>query len=465
MNRRFYLGAAFAAAHAPVMEIARATGPATVSKGPAGNIPYPPIPPSASVIDLPADQYMHRGAPTEWWWHTGTLTSGDRVFGFEINAASFEGQGGIGFSQIMLTDVATQTHYQRTTPYLPPLNFLGSTWAQFDPTRDWAVQLGNPNNYLSAIDVVNPGSGYTSEPFVKVTGTDGGELAFAWPVVSGGQVQSIWVLSPGIGFKSTPTVTITGGGGSGATAKAVHTYVTMNAPWGQAMSNMSVKALLNDQATGTEVMFDLVLSQMGPPFIVWGTGYQPFDPSAPGGHLHQNNYYYSLTRLQAQGSISIGGEDYPVTGVTWMDHEYGAFGHGSGPKWILQDMQLSNGVHISNSTGITSPPTPGVPFASHATVQRADGTTYLVPSTITLSADPAKQWYSEATKNTYYLEIQVDVEQFGASLTVSTLCPNQEFPVASSPIYEGVAIASGTFEGKQVSGTAWNEQAPVAKAS
>jgi hypothetical protein len=63
-----------------------------------------PIPASKSAIFLPADQYLHRGAPTEWWWHVGTLQSGDRIFGFEINAAAFSDRG-YAFSQIMLTDV------------------------------------------------------------------------------------------------------------------------------------------------------------------------------------------------------------------------------------------------------------------------------------------------------------------------------------------------------------------------
>ena len=70
-----------------------------------------PVPPSKSAIFLPADQYLHRGAPTEWWWHVGTLKSGDRIFGFEINTAAFSDRG-YAFSQVMLTDVANAKHYQ-----------------------------------------------------------------------------------------------------------------------------------------------------------------------------------------------------------------------------------------------------------------------------------------------------------------------------------------------------------------
>lgn len=44
-----------------------------------------------------------------------------------------------------------------------------------------------------------------------------------------------------------------------------------------------------------------------------------------------------------------------------------------------------------------------------------------------------------------------------AKLTVTSLMDSQEFPGTSS-VYEGVARATGTFDGQPVSGTAWNEQ-------
>lgn len=409
-----------------------------------------PVPPSKSVIDLPADHYLHRTAPTEWWWHVGTLRCGERIFGFEINAASFEGQGGYAFTQVMLTDVANNRHVQRTTPFLP-LVFDGSNWAEHDPTRDWSVRLGDPANMLSAIEITDPGSGYTSAPSVEISG-GGGALGFALAAKpgAGGELGAIALVSAGFGYTSEPAVTISGGGGSGATAKAIHSYVTMNAPWGNPARNMTVKALFPDETTDTVVTFDLKLSQQGPPFIVWGTGVAPV-PGTSGGHLQTNNYYYSLTRLHASGTVTIDGESFPVTGVTWMDHEYGAFTqHGKSVKWILQDMQLDNGVSISNFS--LEPPELNKKGASQATVQRADGTTYFVPSFIT----PSRPWKSPASGNEYFMELLVEIPSFGATLTVTSLVDAQEF--RGGPVYEGVSRATGTFEGASVTGDAWNEQ-------
>jgi predicted secreted hydrolase len=426
----------------------------TASAGVSNGTAPVPIPPSRSAIDLPADHYLHRTAPTEWWWNIGTLRSGERTFGFEINAASFEGQGGFAFTQVMLTDVANDRHFQRTTPFLPPLMFDGNTWAEYDPTKDWSVRLGDPNNALSAIEIVDGGSGYTSAPSVEISG-GGGVLALALAVKPGadGTVKTIVLVSGGLGFTSVPTVTITGGGGSGATARAVHSYVTMNAAWGNPTKNMAVKAGFPDEQTQTEVQFDLTLSQQGPPFIVNGTGVNPV-PGTSGGHLQTNNYYYSLTRLQASGTVSVAGETFPVTGVTWMDHEYGAFTqNGHSVKWILQDMQLNNGVCVSNFTipgGQTPPPALNVRGPSHATVQRADGTTYYVDSFVT----PFGRTWTNPDGDTFFLELLVEIPSFDATLTVTTLIDAQEF----RGVYEGIASAAGSFEGIPVSGDAWNEQ-------
>lgn len=100
------------------------------------------------AITLPQDHYLHPGATTEWWWHVGTLTVRDpvvgsrRVLGFEINAfgATQDGHNGdaANFSQIMVTDVKNQKHYQATTFSIP-----GSAgWAESDSSKPWFVKLG-----------------------------------------------------------------------------------------------------------------------------------------------------------------------------------------------------------------------------------------------------------------------------------------------------------------------------------
>lgn len=451
LHRRFFLKSALATAVLPMFGLEGCGGDSEiVTNGPV------PVPPSASVLRFPLDHYAHIGAPTEWWWHVGTLKAGERTFGFEICASSFI-RSGYAMTQVMLADVSKNRHYQRTTPYFPPLVFNPDTWAESDVNKDWAVRLGDASNYLSSIEIIDSGSGYTSEPSVTISG-GGGMLAVAKAVINAnGTIAAILLLSPGAGFTSEPTVTIVGGGGTGARARAFHSYVTMQAPRNDPTQNMVVKSLLIDQATGDQVDFDLTFSQEGSPFIVWGTG----ETKAGSGSnpLEENNYYYSLTRLHASGSISVGGERFEVSGVTWMDHEYGAFGSDAHPvKWILQDMQLDNGVCISNySIGDTTQLSLNKTVQAKATVQRQDGTTYFESSTIT---PIGRTWTSPVSGVTFFMQLRVEIPSFDATFIITSLMDSQEFPVhGGSSVYEGVARAEGTFEGRSVSGTAWSEQA------
>jgi len=451
LHRRFFLKSALAVAALPMLGLAGCDGESkTVTGDPV------PIPASASVLRFPLDHYAHLGAPTEWWWHVGTLNAGNRIFGFEICASAYA-DNGYAFTQVMLADISKNRHYQRTTLFFPPLMFNPGTWAESDVNKNWGVKLGDANNYLSSIELIDSGSGYTSEPIVSIIG-GGGVSAVAKAVIdTKGSVAAILLLSPGSGFTSEPTVIISGGGGVGALARACYSYVSMQAPLNDPTQNMVVKALLIDETTRDEVDFDLTFSQQGSPFIVWGTGETKAGSGA--SPLQENNYYYSLTRLQASGSITVGGEPLEVTGVTWMDHEYGAFGSAAHPvKWILQDMQLDNGICISNySVGDTTQLALNVTTQGKATVQRPDGTTYFESSTIT---PIGRTWISPASGKTFFMQLRVEIPSFGAVFTVTSLMDAQEFPFkGGSPVYEGVARTDGVFEGRSVAGTAWSEQA------
>jgi len=204
-----------------------------------------PIPPSSVVLSLPKDMYLHQGAPTEWWWYVGTLHSGSRTFGFEINAASFISQG-FAFSQLSLSDVKNQQHYQRTTPYLPGKAFNGSTWAQSNPTKAWTAGLGSQTQQLSGVQVTNAGTGYTHAS-VTFTG-DGKGASGKVTLNSKGGVGGVLVTNPGTGYTKPPKVVVTGDG-TGATATAFNSWVSATAPASNPTKNMHVQGLLVDDPT------------------------------------------------------------------------------------------------------------------------------------------------------------------------------------------------------------------------
>jgi predicted secreted hydrolase len=417
-----------------------------------------PVPEQNVVLSMPKDMYRHDGAPTEWWWHIGTLRAGERVFGFELNAASFTGQD-FAMTQLALSDVETGRHYQRTQVYGPsPIGvFDVANWAEGDPSKDWYARLGDPSWTVGGFSVTAAGSGYTKAPDVTFDGDGSGASAIAVLDDKGGLSQIV-LLKPGSGYTTTPTVTLSGGAGRGAKAVAVRNFVSMEAPQSDPTRDIHVQAHLVDTETLDEVEFDLTFSQEGRPFYVWGTG---IEPSAKTENLGKDNYYYSFTRLVASGTIVVEGVSYAVQGTTWMDHEYGFFGGSAADarvRWLLQDMQLDNGYSISNAgiIGEGFKPEIGVSVDSYATLQDADGNLYYVASTIT---PVGELWRSPSTGNGYGQQFRVEIPSFNADVTVTVLVQDQEFAVSGAPVYEGVAGAAGTFLGENVTGDAWIEQA------
>lgn len=343
---------------------------------PLTQIPPTPVPPENRVVHLPRDHYLHPDAPTEWWWHTGTLRTRDgRVFGFEINAASFPLWG---FTQVSLSDIATKTHYQKTTGQL---GRLPNEWAAVNPP--WYVNLFNV------------------------------------------QMEAI------------------------------------NVPADPAQGMLVTASVVDKTKPDTLVKFTLTLKQEGPPFFVYGTGVYPYPP-VDQGDPRKNNYYYSLTRLDARGSISIGNETFDVTGMTWMDHQYGMWGKNnqSKVKWFLQDMQLDNGVHLSNSVVFDEAPKLDIRTPSYVTVQYPTDKTFFVPSFVT---PQAPTWRNPDTGTTFFLQFRVEIPDFNADFQVQSLMDGQSFsvPELGLDVYEGVGTTVGHFDGKtHRTGAAWIEQNP-----
>ncbi len=246
---------------------------------------------------------------------------------------------------------------------------------------------------------------------------------------------------------------------SGPSQKPEDGMVSMHSVLGD-ITTMSVAAAFIDSVTSTRCRLDLQMHQKGEPLLVWGTGCHEVDPKGE-TPLTKNNYYYSFTKLDAVGDIEIGNEKIAVKGLTWMDHEYGAFPSGSPTAplvWMLQDMQLSNGVHISNYTEFGIKPEEGKAIKSYATLLWPDGRSTFIESVTT----PYQPIYKSKKGITYFMKFEVDINipDVKASLMIESLLPNQLFidEKGTADVYEGVASCKGGFNGKDVSGTTWIEE-------
>ncbi len=88
------------------------------------------------------------------------------------------------------------------------------------------------------------------------------------------------------------------------------------------------------------------------------------------------SYYYSRTRLEATGTLTIDGETVPVTGIAWFDHQWGDFiAVGSG-GWDWFAANLDDGTDVTLS--LVRDTDGGYPLA-YGTLVRADGSVAHLP--------------------------------------------------------------------------------------
>ena len=168
--------------------------------------------------------------------------------------------------------------------------------------------------------------------------------------------------------------------------------------------------------------------------------------------------YYSRTALGTTGRIVDHGVTMPVTGLSWMDHQWGAFNFASGAGWDWFSVQLTDGrqymlYFIRDSTGRIVQ-TVGTLIAAHHHV------THLPASTFDERA--LGTWHSEVTDITYTSGWRVRVP--GGSLTIRPDLTDQELDlraIQGVAYWEGDVTVSGHIHGHEVSGVGYTEINPA----
>ena len=190
------------------------------------------------------------------------------------------------------------------------------------------------------------------------------------------------------------------------------------------------------------VALDLTLDQIKPPALQGDHGL-----SAKSAEPGNASYYYSLTRLETSGTITVGGEAFTVSGATWMDHEFGTSALGAdalGWDWFgLQlddDRELMVG-QIRRAGGDKDPYFGGL-------LVNPDGTTeYLSADAITIQSTGT--WTSPHTGAVYPAGWQITVETGGdpLHLTLAPQIADQELNGGGIAYWEGTVTIAGDASG------------------
>jgi len=201
------------------------------------------------------------------------------------------------------------------------------------------------------------------------------------------------------------------------------------------------------RAAEGEVALDLTLESQKPPALQGDRGLSQKGPT-PGNA----SYYYSLTRMATSGTLRTGDATYAVSGLSWMDHEWGTSALEAGAiGWDWFSLQLDDGYDLMYAQVRT--PT-AISYSFGSLVDPAGRTTPLDPAEVQLEV--LATWRSPASQAVYPARWRLSIPSLGVRLELEPRLANQELPVAVV-YWEGAVRISGARQGRPVSGSGYVE--------
>jgi predicted secreted hydrolase len=168
------------------------------------------------------------------------------------------------------------------------------------------------------------------------------------------------------------------------------------------------------------------------------------------------SYYYSYPRLETEGSVTVGGKLFPVSGVSWMDREWSTSAlsdEQSGWDWFA--LQLSDNSELMFYRLRRKDGRPDC--NSSGSFVLADGSKIsLKAQDVTIKA--LDSWKSPHSKITYPSRWRLAVPVQNLEVEVVPLLNDQELNV-SYRYWEGAVSVKGTKNGKLISGQGYVELA------
>jgi len=168
--------------------------------------------------------------------------------------------------------------------------------------------------------------------------------------------------------------------------------------------------------------------------------------------------YYSYTRMSTLGTVTIHGQTLPVTGLSWMDHEFSTAPLEAGlVGWDWFSVQLENNTELMMY--FLRQDDGRYHSASSGTfVDAAGNLTSLTRADIEIES--LKTWQSPYSKGRYPSAWRVDIAKLGLSLNVEAQAANQEMRTRQTTgivYWEGSVKARGTLDGQSIRGEGYVE--------
>lgn len=249
-------------------------------------------------------------------------------------------------------------------------------------------------------------------------------------------------------FRFAEKISRAGLGKAGAESNRLNVWIDL---W-RAESPQGTDRHLLAAADG-EIAIQLSLSPEKP-LVIHGTD----GVSLKGDGTGQASHYYSFTRMNTKGQLTIGKESVEVTGSTWMDHEFGSADLGKSlVGWDWFSLQLDDQTEIMLYR-----------------LRRTDGTADSVSSGTFIdregkghhlalgdfSLEPLSEWTSPTSKARYPQRWRLTIPSKQLSLELTPRLAGQELVTSRSTqvtYWEGAIEANGVAGEKRIKGHGYME--------
>jgi predicted secreted hydrolase len=225
------------------------------------------------------------------------------------------------------------------------------------------------------------------------------------------------------------------------------------APLAVWLENWRLEAVTADSyrltAASEGLSLRLQLNDLKGPVLQGERGYSQKGPN-PGNA----SVYYSLTRLDTTGTLSLNGRAFQVNGLSWMDHEYSTSALSTGQVgWDWFSLQLDDGselmvFQIRRDDGSVDP-------YSSGTLVTVSGD--LIPlEWEDFEIEVLDRWRSPHTGAVYPSRWRVEVPDVGLNLVLEPYLADQELNL-SYAYWEGAVRITGERLGREVMGNGYVE--------
>jgi len=198
-----------------------------------------------------------------------------------------------------------------------------------------------------------------------------------------------------------------------------------------------------------DIQLEIILKDIKGPIL---QGIDGLSQKGPG--IGNASYYFSQTRLESKGMIQVRDNQFLVTGLSWMDHEFSTRGLSEGQVgWDWFSIQLDDGTDLMmykfrREDGKIDP------FSSGMLISPNGKTTYLAGDEIEIQVH--NYWRSPESGAIYPSSWTIQIPSQELELNIEPYLSDQEMNV-SYEYWEGAVEVKGTYAGGLVSGSGYVE--------